>query len=88
MVHNLQTVDLIRAHLLLIGFFCILLIFSADQFQSSDLLHRLFDLTAHASILHDTFLQILNMDILLHTDIFLYEIFQFDIHTERDRTFE
>ena len=28
MVHNLQTVDLIRAHLLLIGFFCILLILS------------------------------------------------------------
>ena len=23
-----------------------------------------------------------------HTDIFLYKIFQFDIHTERDRTFE
>ena len=51
-----------------------------------DLLQRLLDLAPHSSILHHTFLQILNMDILLHTNIFFHKIFQLDIHLKRDCT--
>ena len=59
-----------------------------DLLEMTDLAHRLLDLAAHPPILHDTFLQILDMDILLHTDIFFYKILQFDVHTEGNGTFK
>ena len=50
----------------------------------TDFLHGLFNLAAHLPVLHDAFLQILDMDVLLHTDIFLHKIFQPYIHLKRD----
>ena len=85
---NFKFADLIitvfhLSHLLLI-FFILLL----NLFQIADFLRSFFNLTSHSAILHNTFLKIFNMDILLHANIFLHEIFQFDVHLERNRTFE
>ena len=41
-------------------------------------------LPAHAPILHDAFLRVLNVDVLLHADVFFYKILQFYIHAEGD----
>ena len=43
---------------------------------------------SHAAILHNTFLHVLDMDILLHADVFFYKILQFDIHSEWDGPLE
>ena len=55
-----------------------------DRSQLIDLLAGIIDLSLHPSILHNTFLHVLNMDVLFRTDIFLYKIFQADVHTERN----
>ena len=59
-----------------------------DSCQLPDFRLRLFNLPAHPPVKNHAFLHILNMDILLHTDIFLHELFQPDIHPERDSAFE
>ena len=45
-------------------------------------------LPAHPAIENHAFLHILDVDILFHTDIFLHELFQTDIHAKRYGTFE
>ncbi len=45
-------------------------------------------LDAHTAILHDAFLHVLDMDVLLHADVFFYKILQFDVHSEWDGPLE
>ena len=40
------------------------------------------------SVLHDALLHIVDMDILLHADVFLHKVFQTDVHTERNGPFK
>ena len=50
--------------------------------QLSDLLRRVLDPLAHASVEDHALLHILDVDVLLRADIFLYEILQMDVHAE------
>ena len=43
------------------------------------------DAFPHPAILHHALLHIFNVNILLHTDVFLYKVLQPDIHAERNR---
>ena len=54
--------------------------------KSINLLRRIRDLLLHTTILHDAFLHILDMNILLHADIFLHEVLQPAVHLKRNRT--
>ena len=57
---------------------------AANLLQLLDLPAGVLDLLAHPPILHDALLHILNVDILLHADIFFHKFLQLDVHPEGD----
>ena len=59
-----------------------------DCLQLSDLLRRVLDPLAHTSVEDHALLHILDVDVLLHADVFLHEILQADVHAEGDGTLE
>ncbi len=83
-LHNVKFAAVIVKSLHLLCDIFHLSVLPADDFQLLDLFPGILDLLPHAPVLHDALLHILNMDILLHADIFLHKLFQFDIHAERD----
>ena len=87
-IQHFKTGDLIRAAYRFLLFFIKRLIDFPDLGQLLDLFQRILDLAAHPPILHHTFLQIFDMDILLHANVFFHKVFQPDVHLKRDRTFE
>ena len=59
-----------------------------DCLQLSDLLRRVLDALAHASVEDHALLHVLDVDVLLHADVFLHEILQADVHAEGDGALE
>ena len=59
-----------------------------DRLQLPDLLRRILDPLAHASVEDHALLHVLDVDVLLHADIFLHEILQADVHAEGDGALE
>ena len=59
-----------------------------DILQLLNFVQCLLNLASHSRILHNAFLQVFYMNILLHANIFFHKIFQFNIHFKWNRTFE
>ena len=59
-----------------------------DLLQALDFPAGVLDPAAQAAILRHALLHVLNVDVLLHADIFLHEVFQLDVHAERNGTLE
>ena len=64
------------------------LVLAADFLKALNLLTGILNLLAHAPVLHDAQLHVLDVNILLHTNIFFYKFLQLDVHTERNRPLE
>ena len=86
--HHFQSLKLVFSKLYLLSSLIKIPIHLSYFFETCYFFKRLFDPFPHPAVLHNAFLHIFNMNILLHTDIFLHEIFQLDIHFKRDCPFK
>ena len=59
-----------------------------DLFQFFNFLTGILNPVAQTAIFRHALPHVINVDILLHADIFFYKFLQLDVHAERNRTFK